>query len=63
MHEVRGGNTYKMTTEVQDALSVFLRKQQEQEQVERPQITNPNQLLIFRVRRIRKGWRHGDGKL
>ncbi len=52
-----------MTTEVQDALSVFLRKQQEQEQVERPQITNPNQLLIFRVRRIRKGWRHGDGKL
>ncbi len=52
-----------MTTEVQDVLSVFLRKQQGPEQIEKPQVTNPNQLLIFRVRRIRKGWRHGDGKL
>ncbi len=52
-----------MTAEVQDVLSVFLRKPQEPEQVKRPRITNPNQLLIFRVRRIRKGWRHGDGKL
>ena len=52
-----------MTAEVQDVLSVFLRKTQEQEQPEKPTITSPNQLLIFRVRRIRKGWRHGDGKL
>ena len=63
VREVRGGNTYKMTTEVQDVLSVFLRKAQEPEQAEKPQITSPNQLLIFRVGRIRKGWRHGDGKL
>ena len=52
-----------MTAEIQDVMGVFLRKTSESEPIEKPRITNPNQLLIFRVRRIREGWRHGDGKL